>query len=80
MFVQLLFQWQKLNITYTECVFVALGIQPALRMYHMTICGLYGSTMFSTLTQNTARFSKKKMSAKFLFRFPLQLLSEIQGY
>ena len=29
---------------YSECVFVALGIQHAMCMHHTIICGLYSST------------------------------------
>ena len=33
-------------ITYSECVFVALDIQQAIRMHHIVIYGLPGSIMF----------------------------------
>jgi hypothetical protein len=34
---------KAINITYAECLSVALGIQYALRMRHIVICGLPGS-------------------------------------
>jgi hypothetical protein len=34
------------NITYSKCVFVALGIQHAMRMHRIVICGLFGSIIF----------------------------------
>jgi len=37
---------KAINITYTEHVFVALGIQHKLRMRHVVICGLSDSTIF----------------------------------
>jgi hypothetical protein len=40
-------------------VFIALGIQHAMRMRHVVICGLPRSTTFFRII-STARFSKKK--------------------
>ena len=36
----------RINITYSECVFVALDIQHAMGVYCIVICGLYASTIF----------------------------------
>jgi hypothetical protein len=47
-------------ITYSECVFVALGIQHEMCMRHFVICGLYGSKYFSTLSHKRQEFRKKK--------------------
>jgi hypothetical protein len=35
-----------MSITYSECASVALGTQHAIRMLHIVICGLSGSTIF----------------------------------
>ena len=55
----------SLCITYYECMFVALGIQHAIHLRHIVICGLFGSTVqadplvrgFSTRAFSYLRFA-----------------------
>ena len=52
---------KAINITYAECVFVALGIHHAMRMRHIAICGLSGyTTFFHIFLINGTVFGKKK--------------------
>jgi len=39
-------QWITISITYSQCVFVALGIQHAMHVRHVAICDLSGSRVF----------------------------------
>jgi hypothetical protein len=60
------------------CVFVTLGIQHATRVRHIFIHCLSASNIFLHVFSQTARFSGKKLlNIKYVFRFSLQLPSEI---
>jgi hypothetical protein len=65
------------NITYSECVYLALVIQHAMRMRSTVICTLPGSTIFfSHYLINGMIFEKKKIIEHKMRAFPLQILSE----
>jgi hypothetical protein len=51
---------KAMSVTYYEHVFVVLGIQHAMRMRLVLICGLPGSKIFVHIISQRERFSKKK--------------------
>jgi hypothetical protein len=55
--VQPLLWWK--STTYSECVFVALGTQNAIRMRHIVICGLRVYNIFPHYLLNGTILEKK---------------------
>jgi hypothetical protein len=52
---------KAISITYTECVFVALGTQTAKRTRRIVIYGLSGSKIFSMLFHIRKEFREKTL-------------------
>jgi len=53
-----------------ECVFAAVGIQHAISMSHIVICGQHRSTKFFHIISQTQDFRKKKLlNLNFFFDF-----------
>jgi hypothetical protein len=71
-FVQPALQQKAINITYFECVFVALGIQHAMCVHRIFICGQSGCTIFVYIISQTVLF-KKNLNLKYVFQFLYKL-------
>ena len=52
---------KTISITHSECVFVDLGIQHAMRMRHIVICGQTGPATFFHIIPKDARLSGKTL-------------------
>jgi tRNA A22 N-methylase len=58
-------QWKGMSFTKPGCLFVALGIQHAMRMRHIVICGLSGPKIFSILSHLQHDFREKVLNLKY---------------
>ena len=58
---------KAMTITYCECVFVALGIQHAMRIRHIVICGLTALQSCSTLCHKRHDLKEKLLNTKCVF-------------
>ena len=56
------------SVTYFESIILSVGIQHAMRVRHIAICGLPRSSVTLHIIENTARFSEEKLfNIKFVF-------------
>ena len=56
-----------MSIIYSDCEFVVLVIQHAMRMRHIVISGLSGSTVFFHFLINCSILEKKLLNIKYIF-------------
>jgi hypothetical protein len=68
---------KAISIIQPGCVFVALGIQHAMRLRHILICGIpHPKTYFNIISYKARYWEKMLLKLKCMFGFPLQRLSE----
>ena len=73
-----LLQGKARSGTYSVCVFVALGIQHAMRMRRVTLSSVACRALlyFSTVSQKRHDFRRKLLSINCVFSFSLQISFE----
>jgi hypothetical protein len=69
-----------MSISHSASVFVALGIQHAMRLRHIVICGLPSSTILSTLSHKRQDFLKKKVTQNVYFYFIYNVFINISHF
>jgi hypothetical protein len=60
---------KSVSITYYESVFVASGIQHAMRMHHIIICAAWHYRIFQTFLTNGTILEKKLLNIKYVSTF-----------
>jgi len=67
---------KAISVTYSECVFVALGIQHVIPMRHIFVCALPLSTVFFHISHKRKNFSEYVIEHKKCFDFLYEICLE----